>query len=243
MAQPPRFYCPDLAAPGCTLDSAEARHARKVLRLGPGDAVLLFDGRGGLAPATLESCEAGSAFCRLTGPVERHRPPLPRLEIASAVPKAGRAGDMVNQLSQLGVDRLIPLRTARAVVEPRDSKLDRFRRQTVEAAKQSHRLFLMQIDDVTDFADVLAEPADLRLLAAPAAEWAAELPARLRSAGTVRVLVGPEGGWTGEEAAAAREAGYEPWALGPHVLRIETAALAAAAVLRYLAHQPGRNRL
>ena len=139
---------------------------------------------------------------------------------------------MVNDLAQLGTDRLIPLITQRSVVVPRDTKLDRFAKAAAQAAKQSGNAHFMQIDEATAFADVLACDAELKLLADPDAQPLAGLAQRLDSVSTARVLIGPEGGLTDAECAAARQAGFTPWRFSPNTLRIETAAAAAVAILR-----------
>ncbi len=218
--------------PGQTvsLDPAEARHARKALRLGPGQTVTLFDARGVTATARLDD-RAGDGPGLGCVIVERteHPPPAATLTLAVALPKAGRVDDMVDGLVQLGVDRLIPLRTERSVVAPRQAKLERLSRRVIEAMKQCGRAHAMAIGPLTPLKDVLVEPAETRLLLAPGGDRGGAFP----SGGSVLALIGPEGGWAEAESAAAVAAGFEPWTVGPHVLRIETAAVAAAALLRY----------
>lgn len=242
-----RFYClqlPPLRSPEgdlwdgppalASLDAQEAHHARRVLRLELGQEVEVFDGRGLVGRGRLESWAQG-AQVRLTALRQVPRS-VPTLELAVAIPKGPRADDMVNQLSQLGVDRLIPLRTSRSVVDPRPQKLEKFARAAIESAKQSGRAYLMLVEPQATLAQVLAgnSSQELRLIAAPGASSPAALGERLRGAQRLLILIGPEGGWTAEELELARIAGCQPWALGPHILRIETAALAAAAVARYL---------
>jgi 16S rRNA (uracil1498-N3)-methyltransferase len=247
----PRFYCPNLPVSAASLrelsanpdagrlvglvahlDRDEAHHARRVLRLELGEAIELFDGQGLTAAGALESWTNGASI-RLHR-VEHHEPPKPALTIAAAVPKGDRAEDMVNQLSQLGVTRFVPLRTARGVVDPRPRKLDKFERIAIESAKQCGRAHLMEIREQADLATLMRDQHDLRLIASPGSAKSDDLTARIRRASRVLVLVGPEGGWTDDELAAAKQAGCEPWQLGPHVLRIETAATAAAAILRHI---------
>jgi 16S rRNA (uracil1498-N3)-methyltransferase len=135
---------------------------------------------------------------------------------------------MVNQISQLGVDELVPLRTARSIVDPRDKKLDRFRKAAVESAKQCGRDHVMAIADTADLTTALSRPCDMKLLADPAGD---PLPS-LDKAGDVLVLIGPEGGWTDDERQQAQAGGCATWRFAAHVLRIETAAAAAAAIVR-----------
>src|SRR5690606_25269408 len=86
------------------------------------------------------------------------------------------------------------------------------------------------------FAEVLKQPADVKLIATIGDFGVQDLPAKLAAAQSVLVLIGPAGDWTDEEIDAARAAGFASWTLGPNVLRVETAAAAATAVLRYLGH-------
>ena len=229
----PRFYCdPIPAQPGSTvtLDKDQARHATKVLRLSEGAAVQLIDGRGTVAHATLTAVDAPT-ICTVQR-VEHVPASAPRIELATAIPKGPRADSMVNDLAQLGTDALIPLMSERSVVHPRDHKLQRFNKAAAEAGKQSGNAWFMRVDDPVGFADAIVCDSGLKLLADPVAQPLADLPARLDSVSAVRVLIGPEGGLTDAERAAARQAGFTPWRFSPNVLRIETAAIAAVAILR-----------
>lgn len=235
----PRFYCPNLPQPrlterACALDAEQTRHARKVLRLKAGDRVELFDGFGNVAPAVLSDYESGSAICRVSDLIH-HEPRKPRITVAAAVPKGSRSAEMVEQLSQAGADVWIPLSTDRSVVDPRDAKLERFARHAVESAKQCRRLFVMQVQQTQPFDAVVHQGADVTLFAEPEGLTPIDLPARLGKAEHVLVLIGPEGGWTMREHDVAMAAGALPWRMGANVLRIETAAVAAVSILRYLA--------
>lgn len=264
------FHCPTLSAlpkEGLDLPSAdtrgallvyldldESRHARKVLRLEPGEVVGLLDGCGRVGTGVLGECGKGQAAeVRVTS--YRLVPPTrPAIDLAAAVPKGDHADEMLASLSQLGVTRLIPLRTQRSIVDPRPKKLDKFNRAAMQSAKQCGRAWLMEIAPVATLGEVLAEQHELRLIAAaperepgaaagPGAAGAGvpgagptsgpPIEARLRAAERVLILIGPEGGWTPEELEEAGRAGAVRWTLGPHVMRIETAAAAAAAVVRY----------
>jgi len=239
LPSPHRFFCPELPETGvsdaaCTLSTQESAHARKVLRLSAGDAMELFDGRGTLAQATLTGYDAGQAVCRVSS-VSRHAPPCPSITLACAIPKGTHADHMIGQLVQLGVDRLIPLRSERSVVEPRPTKLDRFAKAGIEAAKQCRRLTLMRIDPILTLDELWQqETFGLKLIASPLAGPLPDLGRQLKQTSDVLVMVGPEGGFSPGELAAATDAGFQGWNLGPNILRIETAAGACAAVIRWL---------
>lgn len=231
----PRFLCVDLPQTtglAVTLDKDQARHATRVLRLSVGDAVQLIDGRGTVAKATLTAVDDPRQTTCTIDALTYAPAPSPCIELACAIPKGPRADAMVNDLAQLGTDRLIPLMTQRSVVHPRDTKLQRLAKAAAQAGKQSGNAWFMQIDEATRFEDALDSEADLKLIADPYAQPMADLPTRLNSVSAVRVLVGPEGGLTDQERADAEQAGFTPWRYSPNVLRIETAAAAAVAILR-----------
>lgn len=243
-----RFHVPHLAAsPGLAsvagesvlsdllieLGKEESHHAAKVLRLRVGEAVALFDGAGLTAQGVIE--RLGSRVAVRLHSAGRVLPLLPSIDVAVALPKGARADVMIEQLSQLGCDRIIPLRTRRSIVDPRETKLDRFARAAIESAKQCGRAHVMTITPPMNLGPALwKESHDLRLIASPIARINPLLEGRLRTAQRVLILIGPEGGWAEEELVDAEAAGCEPWSLGPHVMRIETAATTAVAVARYV---------
>ena len=239
---PHRFYCPSLADAHSRdvsdawvqLDKPESHHARNVLRLSVGASVVLFDGRGVTASAHIQNFEFGRAVCRIES-LQRHEAPGPTLTVASAAPKGPRADAMVDQLSQLGVDVFVPLVTDYSVATPRDSKLDKFRRSAIESAKQCGRAWLMQVSDTASPEAVWSDQVyDLKLLTEPGGGGFKDLAGQLNDCNQVLILIGPEGGWSEEERASAKQHGCVSWTFAPHILRIETAATAAAAILRSL---------
>jgi 16S rRNA (uracil1498-N3)-methyltransferase len=131
----------------------------------------------------------------------------------------------VEKATELGVARLIPLRTSRGVVDPRDTKLERLRNVIIESCKQSRRPWLMELSAPQDFS-VVIHSKEHCLVADPSGS---ALPAAITVKNTATVIaIGPEGGWTADELAAARSAGAAIVSLGDSILRIETAAVAVA---------------
>lgn len=242
-----RFYASDLPSKGWAsdkqpdmpirLDPDQAHHARRVLRLEQGQSVQLFNGKGTVGQGVIRYDPNGCQVQLLA--VNHVPPPRPQVTMAAAMPKGPRAGGMVNQISQLGANRFIPLRTHRGVVRPQPARLDQLRRIAIESAKQSRRDHLMEIDPAARLESVLTVPHDLCLVAhhdgrpRSGPQPPADPTAALATAGHVLILIGPEGGWTDQEIDTAVEAGARVWSLGPHVLRIETAAAAAVAITRY----------
>lgn len=220
-----RFYVNSPLAPGIAkIDGAEARHMAAVCRLRPGDPVCLFNGDGAEYPGRIESVAKSLVTVDVAERRDINRELPFQLIVASAVPKVGRAEFLVEKLTELGVARFVPLRTARSVVHPAEGKLDKLRRTVIEASKQCGRNRLMGIDPLTDWAELVRRD-DL-----PATLWIAAMSGESGSspAGDRIVAIGPEGGWTPEELAAASAAGWTSMSLGSRVLRVETAAIAAA---------------
>jgi 16S rRNA (uracil1498-N3)-methyltransferase len=228
-----RFFL--TAAPhggSAVLEGDEARHLARVLRAKVGDAVTLFDGRGHSWEATVANLGRDRVTLDVGPALPTIPPPTVPVTLAVALPKGDRQKWMVEKLTELGVNRLVPLITTRGVAEATDSARSRLERGVIEACKQCGRDTLMEIGTATSIADLLAAiPTGTRTLLAdphgrpPEAVLAAEPTA------AILVLVGPEGGFTAEEVTAAEAAGCERVTFGHHILRVETAAIAAAARL------------
>ena len=215
------------------LSEREAHHARDVLRLAQGEVVELFDDAGGVARGTIVSSGAGGVVVRLDEPAVDEISPAIQLTVAAAVPKGDRADWMIEKLSELGVERFIPLAAARSVVLPEGkNKRERWTRIATEAAKQSRRRGVMRIDELTRLGDCLDDAAGARYHLSTAADATAVFE---RLAGDapqdVTAFVGPEGGWTDEELARLTAAGSAAVKLTPTILRVETAAVAVAAIV------------
>lgn len=213
------------------LDPDAAHHLGRVLRLRPGASLVVADGLGGEATA-----ELGDGAVRLTGPVSRHPAPVPHLTVAQGLPKARKLDDVLRQLTELGVDRLVPVAAVRSVVRLDDDRADRalarWRAVARAAAEQARRAWLPEVAPVTSASSLAAGEADLLVAHVGAAR---SLPAALADRADrtrpVVVAVGPEGGWDEGEVETLAAADGEVVGLGPTVLRTEHAAAAAAAVV------------
>jgi 16S rRNA (uracil1498-N3)-methyltransferase len=158
--------------------------------------------------------------------VVRDARPHPQVTVAFAPVKGDRPEWAVQKLTEIGVDRIVPLVAARSVVRwtAGGGQVDRWRRVAREAAMQSRRTWLPVVDDVTGLASLLVDEPGAAL---------AHPGGRPPSLDRPLVLVGPEGGWDEAElaAAASDDSGTSLVGLGPHVLRTETAAVVAGALL------------
>jgi 16S rRNA (uracil1498-N3)-methyltransferase len=205
---------------------AELRHLR-TLRLAPGARLRVLDDAGGEHDVVLERLAAREAVGRIVASARPARESPLELALAPALLKGPKMDLVIEKATELGVQRLAPVTTARVVGQ--GAHLERWRRIAVAAAKQSGRTRIPTIDAPVPLEVLVAMPwPGLRL--APwedeRARWFDELPARTAA---VIALIGPEGGLAADEVALARAHGFEPLTLGPRVLRAETAAIAIAA--------------
>jgi 16S rRNA (uracil1498-N3)-methyltransferase len=209
------------------LDEHEAHHL-KVRRARDGETVELLDGAGFTGTGIL--VQSGREWLVEVRTGEMQAPPAP-LTLAVAMGDRDRFSWMVEKSVELGVTRIVPLqseRTAGVATRLKDVHLDRLRRSALDAIKQCGAAWVPAIDTPTTLAAFAREPASgPRWLAD---ECGAPAPAMLDGA-AVTVMVGPEGGLTSSERDAAAEAGFQLVSLGPHTLRFETAAIAAAAAV------------
>lgn len=236
-----RVYVDAPLAPGArvALDASAAAHVQRVLRLDAGDDLTLFNGDGLDYPSKIAAIGRGAVEAAVGGRVAaRAESPL-AVTLVQGVARAERMDLVVQKATELGVAALVPVTTARSVVKldrgTRDRKREHWRGIAIAACEQCGRATLPAIADPRPLAEVLAEKpaAGARLLLAPDAPLS--LAAAARGAAAVEILVGPEGGLEDAECRAALDAGFRACRLGPRVLRSETAAIAALAVLQSVA--------
>ena len=237
----PRLHCDLPLATGATLalPAGAARHVQ-VLRLQPGQALTLFDGRGGEYDATIEHMGRSDVQVLVGTHHAIEREATVPVHLVSAMPANERMDWLVEKITELGVQRLTPLMTERSVLrlqgERADKKWAHWQSVVVAASEQCGRNRLMQVDPPqtlthwlahdgreTSAATILRGVLSLSPKAAPLGSLRAQTPAE-----TPWLLVsGPEGGLSPTEEAALVAHGLMPLSLGPRVLRAETAAMAA----------------
>ena len=211
---------------GAILVGEVAHHLATVLRMRPGDDLVLCDGKGNECSATVERSGGGKVAIRASE-ARSVQPDSFRLHIAFAPPKWTRADWLFEHGTEAGVSVFWPLWTERT--RPQGGRRDRWEKLVRSAAGQCDRAWLPEVREVTEFSDFLAaqELPTLRLLADGDGK---PCPAAVPGNAAV-LLVGPEGGFTQAERAQAIASGFQPIGLGPHVLRTETAALVGAGAL------------
>jgi 16S rRNA (uracil1498-N3)-methyltransferase len=209
------------------LDQAQIHYLQRVLRLKVGDRFIAMDGLGqtwlteiGETVATIvESLVVTSE--------------LPRaVTLAIALPKGSGFDDVVRQVTELGVARIVPILSDRTQLRPNDKKYARWQKIAAEAAEQSERAIVPQILDPITWKKYLQNPpkSDARLLCWERGDSPALLDA-LPSVGSIELAIGPEGGWTTVEVEGAIAVGYQPISLGQRILRAVTASVAVMAIV------------
>jgi len=229
MSRERRFLVSSLDSDAVRLSSEEAHHLVDVLRLREGAEVSLFDGKGGAARAKVERIAGGEVDLRILGLGPSRESPL-SLTVAVAPLKGDRMSFLIQKLTELGVTRLVPLETDRG--RPGEN-LERWRRIAIEACKQSGRSRSPEVTSPRSLEEILKEEGSL-VAAHPGAP-----PLSAPRSGAIVALIGPEGGWSEKELALFSELGVTLFGLGPRTLRTETAAIAAATVLLFLAGDLG----
>jgi 16S rRNA (uracil1498-N3)-methyltransferase len=237
--QPPVFFADRALLGGdsdvVVLAGAEGRHAATVRRLRPGERADVGDGAGLVAECVVTGHSPGGLELAV---LARRRVPRPEpvITVVQAIPKGDRGELAVEEMTEVGVDRIVPWAAARCVPVwqgPRGERsLARWRLTAREAAKQSRRAWIPEVTDVRSagqVAQAVAKAACAIVLEPEAAEGLGGL--RPPESGDLVIVVGPEGGITGEEGAAFRAAGATARRLGPTVLRTSTAGTVAAAIL------------
>jgi len=243
-----RFYAPSKAFNAdlsrVTLDADETQHLRKVLRLKTGDQVFVFDGQGREFRAEIQSVGREATQLRIRDEVKSETTESRlNLSMAVALLKGEKFDLIVQKLTELGVNRLIPVTTTRADVRLRSEsdssrRVDRWRKIVMEATKQCGRTRLMTIEPAMTLQSFIEQPApagEQRLLFGERDGTSLDqLIAATHEAPTVvSAVIGPEGGWAAEEIDQARAAGWEIVTLRGRTLRAETAAIAVATLLQH----------
>ena len=212
-------------------------HLVDVLRLGPGASVEVFDGRGGVWEATFTGTEL-----RL-GQRREAPPPAAAVWVAFALAKGEKVDWVIQKATELGAARLVPWRAERSVVRLEgaraEERVGRWRRIAAEAARQCGRSEVPGVALAEGLPGALEAPAGFARIAFHAGAGASFAEAVPRAAPGYLAVIGPEGGLTDREVRACVEAGCRLATLGPRVLRAETAAIAAAALLQYFAGDLG----
>jgi 16S rRNA (uracil1498-N3)-methyltransferase len=229
-----RFFVDQVRNGHAEIAGDDARHLTRVLRVEPGQRYEISDNRS-VYLAEIETARKEHVVFRT---LEKLPAPelTPKLILCAALIKFDHFEWMIEKATELGVARIIPVAAARSehgLERAAHKRVDRWRRIALEASQQSRRAFLPEVDDPADFPAVLAMEATYRyaLDEKPGAALSHSFPPERPPSDTIAILIGPEGGWTDEERDFFTAASWTPVSLGPLILRAETAAIAALAII------------
>ena len=236
----PRFYCPQPLLPGTTIALPEAvAHHIAVVRLAPGELITLFNGEGGEVQASIVSVAKRSVTAAVQTHLAREIELPYAVTLAQALPEASKMDWIIEKAIELGAAGIVPLAAQRCVVrlsaERAEKKLAHWQAIIVSASEQSGRNSLAQLAPLQEF-NQWSRQQDLhqRIILTPRADRSLADWARHQPPQALSVMVGPEGGFTEAEETAAIAAGAIGLAMGPRILRTETAGLTALATLSAL---------
>ncbi|MDD5126819.1 MAG: RsmE family RNA methyltransferase [Dehalococcoidales bacterium] len=218
-------------------DGEQLHHAREVLRLKVGDEVAAFDIAGNEYLCTIEKIDKQQVSLDIKARKSTALKSV-HLTIACAIPKQTRMDDIVDKLTQLGVDMIIPMETERVIVKldnrKKTARQQHWQKIALSATQQSQRNTIPGIAPVTDISNILehSQNYDLKLIPTLGGkkQYLRELLAE-KKPHNIMVLIGPEGDFTPEEVARAQATGFIPVSLGEAVLRVDTAAITVASYI------------
>lgn len=236
----PRFHAPDLD-PGARiarLPTDEASHLTRVLRLGVGDEVAVFDGRGREFRARVTAGARDAVEVELLDPIVPAPEARVPLTLVQAVLKGDKMDEVVRDATMMGVTAIEPVITARTIARPHGREGERWTRVAISSAKQCRRATVPPIAPVRTFGEWLKTQAHglPLILVEPSAATGTESSLRLlenHAAGSIALIAGPEGGWTAEEREQAANGLCVPVTLGGLTLRADAIPIAALAVVRF----------
>ncbi|MEM9816032.1 MAG: 16S rRNA (uracil(1498)-N(3))-methyltransferase [Cyanobacteria bacterium P01_D01_bin.6] len=222
-----------ITADQLTLTAEQQHYLRRVLRLKSGDRFWALDGQGHLWEAVLPADGAQATLKNLAQNELIATPSQPKITLAACIPKQG-FDEVVRQVTELGVDVIVPILSDRTLPRPSVNKLKRWRRIATEAGEQCERLTVPCIQEPLAWSSWLGrESQDFRLICVARQSIPSLLSIGLSYPFTaVEVAIGPEGGWTEAEVTQALNYGYQPVSLGRSILRAVTASVTAIGILQ-----------
>jgi 16S rRNA (uracil1498-N3)-methyltransferase len=246
------FFTEKSVTPGekMTLKGSDARHIRKVLRLRPGDGIGLFDGSGAAYTARIDTFVRDGIVVAVQSSAPAATDSPVQISVAQGFLKDKKMDGLARQLTELGIAKWLPFFAERSVPAPDRrrlaGRLERWQKISREALKQCRRGRLMVIEPVGTLQDVLrqARSCDVKILFwenQPQPSNLQETVQRGAAPEGIFAILGPEGGFSPAEVEAAVAEGFRTAGLGPRILRAETAAITAAALLQFLFGDLGKS--
>lgn len=231
------FFNPDQeTADRILITGSEARHIATVLRMQPGTEVELFDGRGTAICGQIQQVSSREVIIRILSRNIELETGTP-LNLVQAMLKGKKMDFLIQKATELGVHTFIPLISRYCEKRPHgDRQTERWQRIMLEACKQCRRPVPMQISQPVSLEQLpLAEDSN-RIMPWEDENSRSLSPSLLQDNLPTLLLIGPEGGFHPDEVSLARDLGFHTVSLGPRILRAETAALAAVAIVQHCTH-------
>ena len=231
-----RFFVDSIRNGRAELTGEEARHLTRVLRVEPGQHYEISDNRHAWV-AEVESARKEHIIFRMLEALDPESDGV-RVTLLASMIKFDRYELLLEKATELGVSVIVPVQTARSergLEHAAPKRIERWRKIAMEASQQSRRSHLPEIEEPVEFKAAIDRKAAARLFLDEARDGTPllkALPDARTAEDTVAVLTGPEGGWTDAEREAAIAAGWRQVSLGRRILRAETAAIAALALIQ-----------
>jgi len=231
-----------------TIEGHDVRHIRNVLRMRPGEELLLSDGAGNDYTCMIEELSDQQVLCQILSREASGTEPSVQVYLFQGLPKSDKLEHIIQKSVELGVFRIIPVETSRSVVKYDPKKLkgkqERWQKISESAAKQSRRGIIPEVDPVTSFPEALRKARDLDLVLIPYENYkdmkaTKDILQNIRPGMRIGIFVGPEGGFDAaevEKACSEKDAGgagAQQISLGARILRTETAPLMLLSVIMF----------
>jgi 16S rRNA (uracil1498-N3)-methyltransferase len=239
-----RFYCPIQNISGNKIiisDKDQVHHLRDVLRLKAEDKVIVFDEQSNEYNCLIRQLSNKTIELKIKARLSKRETKI-QITVACAIPKKSRMDEIIDKLTQLGVDRIIPLESERVIIKLDKSKKIlrkmRWEKIALSSSQQSQRNILPMIEPIKDIKEVLTQAGDFDLKLIPTLMGERKSLRKILAKAkpkNILVLIGPEGDFTAEEVDLAIKSGCIPVSLGDLVLRVETAAIAVTSFIKLYA--------
>jgi len=220
-------------------DLEQVHHINNVLHLKANEEIIVFDEESNEYYTVIEKITPKAISLKIKNTKKKAAERKFSITVACAIPKKSKFDDLIDKLTQLGVDRIIPMETERVVVKldvlKKDARLSRWNKIVVSASEQSQRNTLPVLEPVKDIKKVLLESDGYDLKLIPALIDERKTLNEVFRGGNpknILVLIGPEGDFSSAEVSSAKKAGFIPVTLGANVLRVETAAVAVVSFIK-----------
>ena len=238
------FVTPDNVADGkIYIEGTDVNHIKNVLRMKAGDELCVNDGAGAEHLCEIENISEDEIVCRIISTGGTNSEPPVKYYLFQGLPKADKFEFIIQKSVELGAYEIIPVKTARSIVKydekKAEAKIERWRKISEAAAKQSRRGVIPEVKAIMSFKDAVeyAKALDINLIPYEnfkSMEATRAVYGKVSPGMKVGIFIGPEGGFEQAEVALACEAGAHQISLGSRILRTETAALSLLSVLNYI---------